>query len=140
MPSPTSRCCSRSGGAPTADLAGAAPSSSDRNEAPAAAAPTRLTSVRRVKGSGPSEPGGDVAIEALVARAVLRSSPGWTRTNNPPVNSRMLCQLSYRGLAAAIVARSFATSSKSADLVAQLRERLLELDEALAVGVRELPL
>ena len=23
--------------------------------------------------------------------------PGWTRTNNPPVNSRMLCQLSYRG-------------------------------------------
>src|SRR5688572_12699023 len=24
-------------------------------------------------------------------------SPGWTRTNNPPVNSRMLCQLSYRG-------------------------------------------
>jgi integrase len=27
----------------------------------------------------------------------LRSSPGWTRTNNPPVNSRMLCQLSYRG-------------------------------------------
>jgi hypothetical protein len=32
------------------------------------------------------------------------SSPGWTRTNNPPVNSRMLCQLSYRGSAAAIVA------------------------------------
>jgi hypothetical protein len=26
-----------------------------------------------------------------------RNSPGWTRTNNPPVNSRMLCQLSYRG-------------------------------------------
>src|SRR5207248_1529867 len=26
-----------------------------------------------------------------------RSSPGWTRTNNPSVNSRMLCQLSYRG-------------------------------------------
>src|SRR5947208_3325668 len=25
-------------------------------------------------------------------------SPGWTRTTNPPVNSRMLCQLSYRGL------------------------------------------
>ena len=24
-------------------------------------------------------------------------SPGWTRTNNPSVNSRMLCQLSYRG-------------------------------------------
>ena len=28
------------------------------------------------------------------------SSPGWTRTNNPSVNSRMLCQLSYRGSAA----------------------------------------
>jgi hypothetical protein len=27
----------------------------------------------------------------------LSYSPGWTRTNNPPVNSRMLCQLSYRG-------------------------------------------
>jgi hypothetical protein len=24
-------------------------------------------------------------------------SPGRTRTYNPPVNSRMLCQLSYRG-------------------------------------------
>ena len=24
-------------------------------------------------------------------------SPGWTRTSNPSVNSRMLCQLSYRG-------------------------------------------
>jgi predicted NodU family carbamoyl transferase len=30
------------------------------------------------------------------------SSPGWTRTNNPPVNSRMLCQLSYRGTAAPV--------------------------------------
>jgi hypothetical protein len=29
----------------------------------------------------------------------VESSPGWTRTNNPPVNSRMLCQLSYRGTA-----------------------------------------
>src|SRR4029077_4860236 len=33
------------------------------------------------------------------------SSPGWTRTNNPPVNSRMLCQLSYRGIGGGIVAR-----------------------------------
>ena len=24
-------------------------------------------------------------------------SPAWTRTSNPPINSRMLCQLSYRG-------------------------------------------
>src|ERR671935_3305290 len=30
------------------------------------------------------------------------SSPGWTRTNNPPVNSRMLCQLSYWGPAAGV--------------------------------------
>jgi hypothetical protein len=33
-------------------------------------------------------------------RAQIRyqmSSRGWTRTNNPPVNSRMLCQLSYAG-------------------------------------------
>ena len=28
----------------------------------------------------------------------LICSPGWTRTTNPSVNSRMLCQLSYRGL------------------------------------------
>jgi hypothetical protein len=27
-----------------------------------------------------------------------RGSPGWTRTSNPSVNSRMLCQLSYRGM------------------------------------------
>src|SRR6478736_3499640 len=30
------------------------------------------------------------------------SSPGWTRTNNPPVNSRMLCQLSYWGRRASV--------------------------------------
>ena len=34
-------------------------------------------------------------------RGLLCHSPGWTRTNNPPVNSRMLCQLSYRGTAGA---------------------------------------
>ena len=26
-----------------------------------------------------------------------KGSPGWTRTNNPAINSRMLCQLSYGG-------------------------------------------
>jgi hypothetical protein len=42
------------------------------------------------------------------------SSPGWTRTNNPPVNSRMLCQLSYRGsLSGAIVARRFRSYANS---------------------------
>lgn len=25
-------------------------------------------------------------------------SPNWTRTSNLPINSRLLCQLSYRGL------------------------------------------
>src|SRR5262245_54127357 len=35
-------------------------------------------------------------IEAQCLRG-FSHSPGWTRTNNPPVNSRMLCQLSYRG-------------------------------------------
>jgi hypothetical protein len=69
-----------------------------------------------------------------------RSSPGWTRTNNPPVNSRMLCQLSYRGLAAAIVAAPPAGLDEGPDLVAELGECLLQLDEALAVGTRELPL
>ena len=64
------------------------------------------------------------------------NSPGWTRTNNPPVNSRMLCQLSYRGSAAAIVA----SLREGSDLVPELGERLLELDEALAVGAGELPL
>ena len=28
----------------------------------------------------------------------VRSSPDWTRTSNPLINSQMLCQLSYRGL------------------------------------------
>jgi hypothetical protein len=27
-------------------------------------------------------------------------SPTWTRTKNLPINSRLLCQLSYRGLRA----------------------------------------
>ena len=36
-----------------------------------------------------------------------RSSPGWTRTSNISVNSRTLCQLSYRGsLSSGIVATS----------------------------------
>lgn len=33
-------------------------------------------------------------------RGPLGCSPGWTRTNNLPINSRLLCQLSYRGKAA----------------------------------------
>src|SRR5918995_4044414 len=62
-------------------------------------------------------------------------SPGWTRTNNPSVNSRMLCQLSYRGKAATgsprqrpatIAKRAPATKSRQrsgqADLLAHPRE------------------
>lgn len=33
------------------------------------------------------------------------SSPGWIRTNDPSINSRLLCQLSYRGSNAPIVRR-----------------------------------
>ena len=47
--------------------------------------------VRRDRASGIEDP-----IQPLRMQG-FRSSPGWTRTNNPPVNSRMLCQLSYRG-------------------------------------------
>ena len=28
----------------------------------------------------------------------MKSSPNWTRTSNPSINSRMLCQLSYGGM------------------------------------------
>ena len=70
----------------------------------------------------PTDDGGqhDVRRPPIVQRrhrpvaAPFASSPGWTRTNNPPVNSRMLCQLSYRGSAAAIVARLSISSRSSA--------------------------
>jgi hypothetical protein len=39
----------------------------------------------------------ELRTESLACAGLFCSSPGWTRTNNPPVNSRMLCQLSYRG-------------------------------------------
>ena len=34
-------------------------------------------------------------------------SPIWTRTRNPSINSRMLCQLSYRGLFLTILTAEF---------------------------------
>ena len=34
---------------------------------------------------------------SLVRPALAHRSPDWTRTSNPPINSRMLCQLSYGG-------------------------------------------
>src|SRR6266702_4117311 len=79
-------------------------------------------------------------MKAPVLRG-LSHSPGWTRTNNPPVNSRMLCQLSYRGT----VARRANCSGVRAELReigsgrADAVELLLELLGALGVGGRELP-
>ena len=44
----------------------------------------------------PSNLEGPLVCVSADQRPFVRS-PDWTRTNNPPVNSRMLCQLSYRG-------------------------------------------
>src|SRR6476620_4862443 len=65
------------------------------------------------------------------------SSPGWTRTNNPPVNSRMLCQLSYRGIGGG---NCSPPSGEGSDLLPESREALLELDQPIAGGFRELAL
>jgi hypothetical protein len=46
-------------------------------------------------GSKESAPNGAPFIFGL--RKGVENSPAWTRTKNPSVNSRMLCQLSYRG-------------------------------------------
>ena len=65
-------------------------------------------SARRRRTSGPARVQHDLLFPPLVTHLTDgfklfargqedRNSPGWTRTNNPPVNSRMLCQLSYRG-------------------------------------------
>src|SRR5687768_14163295 len=66
-------------------------------------------------------------------------SPGWTRTNNPPVNSRMLCQLSYRG---SLGRKSLAKLGLDlAERVVDLGEHALELDragEVVAGEVRQL--
>ena len=41
---------------------------------------------------------GRLATLPIGSRSGLRvCSPDWTRTNNPAINSRMLCQLSYGG-------------------------------------------
>ena len=39
-------------------------------------------------------------------------SPGWTRTNNLPINSRLLCQLSYRGMSWAFQPAALRNHSK----------------------------
>jgi hypothetical protein len=72
-----------------------------------------------------------------------RNSPGWTRTNNPPVNSQMLCQLSYRGtrsggrMIAALrpVSPTPISTAKRIDGLGQLRDRLPDLEElSLQIG------
>ena len=40
----------------------------------------------------------DEAPDTTGVRGLVVGSPDWTRTNNLPVNSRLLCQLSYRGM------------------------------------------
>jgi hypothetical protein len=65
-----------------------------------AAPPTRKVAVGLVRD-------GERRREVRLGRATCvttrgSSSPGWTRTNNPPVNSRMLCQLSYWGRRASV--------------------------------------
>jgi hypothetical protein len=38
------------------------------------------------------------SYEKLQASDLRVCSPDWTRTSNLPINSRLLCQLSYRGM------------------------------------------
>lgn len=61
--------------------------------------PFRRDSEATANDASPMQAGNETArnLRFRRSRAVLAGSPGWTRTNNPPVNSRMLCQLSYRG-------------------------------------------
>ena len=60
-------------------------------------------------------------LTRFCSQAGFRGSPGWTRTNNPPVNSRMLCQLSYRGSCSGKVSKDASTLlnrfARLADLV-----------------------
>jgi hypothetical protein len=66
---------------------------------------------------------------------LFSSSPGWTRTSNPPVNSRMLCQLSYRGTARL----SVTALDGLARCCSHLLKLFLERFQPLRVGLRELP-
>src|ERR671910_954672 len=69
-------------------------------------------------------------------------SPGWTRTSNPSVNSRMLCQLSYRGMLQMRLYGSWpAASSLGGDGAQSVFEVLdLRLQLILTVVVWRLPL
>ena len=62
----------------------------------AVACAQRATTSSSDRSSGSKADSADPRAETA-KRWGLSYSPGWTRTNNPSVNSRMLCQLSYRG-------------------------------------------
>ena len=73
---------------------------------PSGAAVIRYEGLGGARNVRPGQRGTNLGTKKGASRGALRvsgllegigSSPGWTRTNNPPVNSRMLCQLSYRG-------------------------------------------
>ena len=42
--------------------------------------------------------GAQAACQGSYASDLRVCSPDWTRTSNLPINSRLLCQLSYRGM------------------------------------------
>src|SRR3954452_5259710 len=75
-------------------------------------------------------------------RVVPPSSPGWTRTSNPSVNSRMLCQLSYRGMLQMRLYGSWPAASSSRGDGAQglFESQDLRLKLFLQVVVGRLPL
>jgi hypothetical protein len=75
-------------------------------------------------------------------RVVPPGSPGWTRTSNPSVNSRMLCQLSYRGMLQMRLYGSWPAASRLSGHRAQGVFELLDLGLQLflAVVVWRLPL
>jgi hypothetical protein len=75
-------------------------------------------------------------------RVVPPSSPGWTRTSNPSVNSRMLCQLSYRGMLQMRLYGSWPAASSSLGDGAQGEFEVLDLrlQPFLQVVVRSIPL
>src|SRR5438552_3017025 len=90
--------------------------------------------------SSAPEVGIDVPQNGYLGPLERESSPGWTRTNNPPVNSRMLCQLSYRGRKPGHFSRARRESGEFTDRRPDLRESLLELDQALLTGLGQLAL
>ena len=71
--------------------------------------PRRRTSADTLRVSESVRPG-----PALLPGPNMKSSPSWIRTNNLPVNSRLLCRLSYRGKCAAFADVQHSTSALQA--------------------------